>query len=308
MGYIYKLQSNYNNKVYIGLTKNHWLKRIKEHFLALKKGIHTNELLQNHYNKYKIYEKDVFSATLVEECCNSELCSKEIYYINLYKSYDRLTGFNLTYGGEQNIPTEHTILKKRLSSKNIPVYAYTKDGKFYKEYYSRSEAGRELGISDSDVVRAIKSGSQRHRNGFMFSNVFVDKMEAYLPKITSQIKTCYVFDKDLKLLSEHYSIADAARSYNIPVNFATNYVNAGSLVENRIYFSKNINFKPKTHKKCKIVYVYNKTGEFIESINGLKLCATKYNIDYRFLHQKIKNKKLYKDYYFSYNNTFDYLN
>lgn len=294
---IYKLKFS-NNKIYIGQTKN--LRR------RLYSYININET-KGHFVKKAILKYGLSNVELeILKICDSkeDLNNSEIYYISFYDSCNLLKGYNLALGGYSNEPSVQTFIKKIKSSKKVKVGQYDLKGNLIKVFNSVMEASRALNITDSDIHRCCRlKGS---RCGYLFSKDILKNIQPYHPKKTNRLKTCYVFNKNLELLSKHISIADAARAYNIPIKFSSTYIKAGSLVENRIYFSKDKDFKPKLHKKKKIIYVYNKFGEFIEYIGGLNSCAIKYKIDYRNLHFKIKNKKLFKDYYFSYSTVFDF--
>ena len=87
---IYQIKNIVNNKIYIGSTKN-FKKRYHEHSHLLRKGIHQNRYLQNAYNKYT---EDAFIFDILEE--TSDLTIREQYYLDLYKSYDRTIGYNIS--------------------------------------------------------------------------------------------------------------------------------------------------------------------------------------------------------------------
>ena len=106
---IYKITNKINNKKYIGQSLN-LEKRIKAHKTFLEKNIHGNSHLQASFNKYG---KDNFCFEIIEECTLDELNDKEIYWIDFYKSHDPLFGYNKTFGGDSELPTEET--KKKMS-------------------------------------------------------------------------------------------------------------------------------------------------------------------------------------------------
>ena len=83
------IKNNINNKSYIGQSiniENRWT----HHKSELNNNRHINDYLQNAWNKYG---EDNFSFIVIEECKESELNEKEIYYINKYNSMNN--GYNL---------------------------------------------------------------------------------------------------------------------------------------------------------------------------------------------------------------------
>lgn len=94
MGYIYKITNKINGKIYIGQTKKTIEERFQEHLKKAK--IHTNRYLYDAMNKYG-YEN--FIVSQIEECANSKLDEREIYWIAFYQSNNKQYGYNMTIGG-----------------------------------------------------------------------------------------------------------------------------------------------------------------------------------------------------------------
>lgn len=63
MNGIYKIVNNINGKVYIGQTKQPFIKRFMHHRWQLRNNKHDNRWLQNAFNKYG---EDAFSFEIVE--------------------------------------------------------------------------------------------------------------------------------------------------------------------------------------------------------------------------------------------------
>lgn len=91
---IYQIKNTINNKKYIGQSKN-IKKRWKEHQTLLKRNQHHNNHLQNAWNKYG---ENYFSFSIVEQCIEKELNSKEQYWIEVKNTYEQ--GYNLDKGGK----------------------------------------------------------------------------------------------------------------------------------------------------------------------------------------------------------------
>lgn len=93
MGYIYKITNKINSKCYIGKTARTINERWKEHQRNVTK--YPNLPLYRAFIKYGLIN---FEISKVEQCDNSILDEREIYWIKTYDSYHN--GYNCTLGGE----------------------------------------------------------------------------------------------------------------------------------------------------------------------------------------------------------------
>lgn len=91
---IYKITNLANSKIYIGESKAIY-HRWYAHKCALRKNKHSNQYLQNAWNKYK---EDFFKFEIIEllpDAEKSELLIRENYWIEFYKSGDVEIGYNI---------------------------------------------------------------------------------------------------------------------------------------------------------------------------------------------------------------------
>lgn len=105
---IYRITNTVNGKCYVGQSIN-IEKRLRQH----KKGIDSNEHLQNSFKKYGM---DKFEFEVIEECAISELNNRERYWIAHFKAFDE--GYNSTLGGETSIGWKHSQETRRKMSVN----------------------------------------------------------------------------------------------------------------------------------------------------------------------------------------------
>ena len=90
---IYKITNKNNKMCYVGQAKN-IRERIREH---MKCGLGIDTPAANKLYQAMLKEGiDNFTFELLEECLNTELNEKEMFYINLYNSYDY--GYNSNRG------------------------------------------------------------------------------------------------------------------------------------------------------------------------------------------------------------------
>ena len=94
MGYIYKIQNNINNKVYIGQTIKPIEKRFQQHRNNWNKPYFSQ---LNLYKAFKKYGIENFSFEPIEEIADDKLDEREKYWIAYYNSYKN--GYNSTIGG-----------------------------------------------------------------------------------------------------------------------------------------------------------------------------------------------------------------
>ena len=88
---IYKIMCIHTKKIYIGQSKD-VKSRFKYHLKDLKNGKHGNKHFQYAFQKYG---KDAFYFEILEHCEEEKLNERELYFIELFKSYDPELGFNI---------------------------------------------------------------------------------------------------------------------------------------------------------------------------------------------------------------------
>lgn len=113
---VYVIQNKTNHKIYVGKTgANPHIKRWKQH-LKISRNPSQYEAMPIHYAIAK-YGEDNFDFSIIEEFEDFDECSDaEMFWIEYLRSRDDQCGYNLTLGGEGNIPTETTRKKMRQSA------------------------------------------------------------------------------------------------------------------------------------------------------------------------------------------------
>lgn len=112
MGYIYKITNSINGKLYIGQTRKTIKERFQVHIKNAQK--HINRYLYDAMNKYGY---DNFIPSLIEECEDSLLDEREIYWIAFYNTTDKNIGYNMTIGGDGGDTWTNNPHKKETSKK-----------------------------------------------------------------------------------------------------------------------------------------------------------------------------------------------
>lgn len=153
MGYIYKITNSVNQKVYIGQTK----KTIEERFQAhIKKAkLHINRYLYDAMNKYGY---DNFIIEEIEQCADSQLDEREIYWIAFYKSNNKNYGYNMTEGGgggntwSKNPHKEDT--SRKISEHNKGKHS---NPKVIQKMVAAAKEANTIKVNKEELERDIKS-------------------------------------------------------------------------------------------------------------------------------------------------------
>jgi len=89
---VYQIINTTNNKIYVGSSIN-LKQRFNDHKKLLRHNKHPNNHLQSSWNKYG---ENNFKFKIIEFVVNENLLIKEQFYIDLFSSYDRKIGYNLS--------------------------------------------------------------------------------------------------------------------------------------------------------------------------------------------------------------------
>lgn len=116
---IYCIENMFDNKKYIGRSVDidaRW----RSHKSQLRKNKHSNPHFQNSVNKYGL---ENFIMYILEECDESELDDKEVYYISFYDTRNYKKGYNVLIGGNTSkgrVVSQETRMKLSIAKKGIP--------------------------------------------------------------------------------------------------------------------------------------------------------------------------------------------
>ena len=169
---IYMIQNLVNFKIYIGQSVN-----IEDRWGDHKERLRGNQNkpnkhLQSAWNKYG---ESNFEFTIICECDESQLNTKEIDYIAKLKTYDRDFGYNKTYGGEGGRPTEETR-RKQSEANSIPIVQIdASTNKVINVWESAMDAERE-GFNHSNIIKCCKGKRKTHKEyRWQYLSEYMDK-------------------------------------------------------------------------------------------------------------------------------------
>lgn len=192
---IYCIKNKINSKVYVGKAKNIY-KRIQQHIYNLRnKCKDENRHLINAWFKYG---EDAFEYYIVEELELNELnlITRELYWIDKYKSTDRQFGYNLRRDSSTKmIVHEETkiIMSENNKGKNNPNYGHkwSEDkkksmSKLKKEQYQTGKVTINL--------EAAKNGPKVRNENWKKDPTLKEKMKKKVSKSITEHKF-YQYDK-----------------------------------------------------------------------------------------------------------------
>lgn len=143
--FVYKHTSR-DGKVYIGITRQNPSKRWKRGL-----GYEDNGRF---FNAIKKYGWDSFSHEILYDSLTAKEATEiEKKLIQEYKSYDRRFGYNLTFGGEENNPTNETKEKISESVKNV----------WASDEYKTNTSKKMTGVKRSESAKKAISIAQKKR-------------------------------------------------------------------------------------------------------------------------------------------------
>lgn len=181
---IYCIENIVNEKKYIGKGKN-ITTRWSDHKWKLKNKIHDNKHLQNAWDKYG---EENFKLWIIEECKESELIEKEIFYISLYNTKN--TGYNMTDGGDGipgHIHSEETKIKMSNSQK----------GKKQTKEQIKKRKNTIINWTDDQKEIAYINRSNGHKNHIVLEKT-KEKLSEYFKNNPSRKKGEYKHSEETK--------------------------------------------------------------------------------------------------------------
>jgi len=208
---IYAIFNTINTKMYIGSAKN-LHNRYRKHLSNLKRNIHQNPHLQNAWNKYG--ENNFIFIIL--EILNDEkkVIEKEQYYIDKYKSYINVMGYNIRVKATSNIGiklSDETKLKMSDSHKGENAYWFNK--KMHPNFLKAADIAKRNKIY-TDAEKEIIS---KRFKGRIKSKETIEKMK--LAQSGSKNPSAKLNEEKvveiLKLLNDKISIKEIANMYNV---------------------------------------------------------------------------------------------
>lgn len=180
------------------------------------------------------------------------------------------------------------------------THLYNKDGKWLGEFISRKKCAEFIGTNEEVIVKAIKQNSLVLKNYYV-SDSMVDE---FVPKARKQYAKMliYVYDSNSNLIGQGIGkeIMPIINEYSwSTIRDAFRYKNGWY---KEYYLSeKKINKVPERILGSRIkVDIYDKYGNFIETLNTVKETKEKYNVPASKIKNLEKGDRFFEEYIFKY--------
>jgi hypothetical protein len=223
MGIIYKITSP-ANRIYVGQT-NDFRKRLNAHKGSMKRKS-SNVILINSFKKYGFDEHDF---EIIEECDDSILDEREIYWIEKLNTFNNCLGMNMTLGGDG----QRGKLDER--RKAIAINNLFKNGNPFKGKHHTEENK--------------KASSIRVKKYNLENNVKVPKWGVEKSRL-KKIKSVLCYDVDGNYLMEFVSYTEAGKWLNKGVGIVRDAVKRKSCTLGKYFFvDKTENYPLKIETK-----------------------------------------------------------
>ena len=205
---IYCIRNIINNKVYIGKSKNIYV-RIRQHIYNLNnKSKDENRYLINSWHKYGEQNFIYFVIEYLE--LNEELLrERELYWIENFNSTNENKGYNLRKDSSTNMivhPKTRQLFSNKYKGKNNPNYNkhWSEEKKnnmsiLKKEQYSK----RIVKINKEWAYKGINNKLEKWKKNPELKNIMIEKVR----KANTKYKI-YQYTKDSKLIKIWNCVSD----------------------------------------------------------------------------------------------------
>lgn len=317
---VYLILNIVNGKIYIG-SSNDIEGRKYDHFRALRLNKHTNQYLQNSYNKHG---EAKFTFEVIEVVDNIEdLRDREQYWLDYYKSYE--VGYNIS-AIAANSKATYDIAKpkpegfgEKVSARNYKkIYQYSKEGLFIAEYNSGIEAQRLTGIHRNNISSSntgrIKTAGGYYWRSYKEDIIDVNSIKVILPEYLNidrsqpivkeykkRGKTVYQYSLSGEYINEYPTVKEAARINNLNKGNIS-WCCVGKMSSSGGYqwsFTKTDNIGEYKYQKKKVLQ-HDDNGTLIKEWNSIQEITENTDISYAAINYSINHNVKRRNYIWKY--------
>lgn len=182
----------------------------------------------------------------------------------------------------------------------LVTHLYNKDGKWLGEFISRKECAEYIGAKEEVVVKAVKQQSLVLKQYYVSDSLF----DEFKPKARTQYakQLIYVYDEQSNLVGQ--GIGKEIMPILNEYSWAT--IRDAFRYKDGWYKTFYLSFTPvdkvperKIGSRIK-VDIYDKYGNFIETLNTVKEVREKYNVPASKIKNLEKGNRFFKEYIFKY--------
>lgn len=240
MGYIYKIVNSVNDKIYVGKTTISAEHRWEQHKKCCGKKRNYKSHLYDAMEKYGV---DNFSIEEIEECDNSILNKREMYWIKRLDS--KRNGYNITIGGDGNNVIDDIDVAEII--------------KLWEQGLNQKEISQATGRNHKLVKRVL------NENGITREIILKRQCEKQKPRVS---KVVYAYNLRGELIGKYQSCRDASADLGI------HHTTIGHILNGREKQAKGIIFRftdcedvepLEVNPSKREVHQYSLDGEYITS-------------------------------------------
>ncbi len=182
---IYKITIN-DYYIYIGQSvdiENRW----RQHLTTLQNHKHSNYKLQSIYDKFS----DKIKFEIIEECDESELNDKEIFYIEQFNTFNSDYGLNLCLGGNSHRKYKTQEERNSVSYKYTAIIGLRNNNpKYTTRFYSKIISSRNLIVCKNWLIENYPDYTIEIIENHIDVNISDDDLEN---KVKEYEKSNYIF-------------------------------------------------------------------------------------------------------------------
>ena len=235
---IYKITIN-DYYIYIGQSvdiENRW----RQHLTTLQNHKHSNHKLQSIYDKFS----DKIKFEIIEECDESELDDKEVFYIEQFKSYNTDYGLNLCLGGNSHRKYKTQEERNSVSYKHIAILGLRNNNpKYTTNFYTKIVSSRNLYSRKNQLKRSHPDYTIEIIENHIDINISDDDLEN---KVKEYEKSNFIFREKSRQSKFEQSKSEIKQFEQSDLQEFSKYVNKLKLnitidIQSNRYFKKKYN-------------------------------------------------------------------
>ena len=233
--YYYKINNIENGSFYIGITTD-FIKRKKQHFDQLSRGVHPNYKMQQDYN---IYGKDSFIFNVIDsyEGDEEEAYKKEY---ELIQTTNATSSYNILEGGHLNpvySPQALAKIKESHQAKYDNILQYSFDGKQFKliNTFGSLRDAAKLTKSDFRAIQKCVANAQSHHEYYWIKE---NEKEQWLQTFLKRYACCVakINEQTNEIEDTALTIKEFAVKYNTTYNKIYHSLKRGDRCERKYKF------------------------------------------------------------------------
>ena len=289
---IYCIENKTTNKKYIGKSVDIY-ERWRQHKIHLNGNCHHNRHLQNAWNKYGSND---FLFYIIEQCDESVLNDKEVFYIQEYRTLDDAYGYNLTCGGDggntlinytEDEFNEYCKKRSRILKGKLPFGEDSSSAKLTNDEVLKiidcllngehiCDISRKFNISNSTIFDIYRHATWRH----LTDGINFPKTQKALGRTSKSVDQ---YDLDGNFIRSFRNARDVENELGICYKQISQVCNGVKRMSHGFVFRfsgdsfDKYEIKKKPHPGMRKIDQYNLDGTYIKTYDSIADAEKEYN-------------------------------